>query len=68
MENSINFLIHSRREQRRTKNILILFQVPDIDVNASDSYGLTPLFWSVINHGWGYGNNTMDIAESLLKR
>ena len=53
---------------RHPVNIVILFQVPEIDVDAVDHFGLTPLFWSAILDGYGYGNNTIDIAESLLKR
>ena len=50
------------------QSVFILFQAPDIDLNAVDDMGYTPLFWSVIVNNYGFGNNSMEIAETLLQR
>ena len=49
-------------------NCSTLLQVPHIDLNAVDSEGFTPLFWTVIIDSFSFGNNTMEMAELLLQR
>ena len=47
---------------------LTTFQVEDLDLDAVDSEGFTPLFWTTVIDSFGYGTNTMAMAEMLLKR
>ena len=37
-------------------------------MNAVDDAGFTALFWSVVINNYGFGNNSLEIAETLLKR
>jgi len=44
-----------------------LVQVPDIDLNAVDNAGFTPLYWSALINNYDFGNNSMEMAETLLR-
>ena len=51
-----------------THFLFYVFQVSDIDLNAVDTDGFTALTWTIVINYFGLGNNTMELAEILLKR